>query len=336
MALIKTIAEIKEVLPKLVSNLNNASLLPNFNTVEEKYIVPLIGEALYEELVTKYNANTLSPDQLTLVKHMRLVIAAYGLHDEQAATHVLYTDQGIRTADNGNLPKAVGWEYKELKKYLCDRALDGTEVLLKYMWRKKADLPLWTASDSYKQFEGLLIRTGTDFDNIYKLYQPMRTFFAISRMVKDCQKIYLGTGIGDDLLSHLVKLTEPTEKEKVIIEQLKLALAYFSIHRSGKHYTVRFSDSGFTVVNEIMGGDREGEDSGRSGASVEMIKLSLKAAENDAKDFMLRAKRLAVSHRLSGESTSEFSEAFDKGPLKGYLDPKDRTSVNEKRKIFRF
>jgi hypothetical protein len=61
MALIKTLNEVKAVLPKLVSNLADASLLPNFDTAEIKYLVPIVGMDLYTDFVTKY-----SDDPLTL------------------------------------------------------------------------------------------------------------------------------------------------------------------------------------------------------------------------------------------------------------------------------
>jgi hypothetical protein len=56
MALIKTIAEIKAVLPRLVSNLSDTSLLPNFDRAEEKYLVPVTGRDLYNDIKTKYDA----------------------------------------------------------------------------------------------------------------------------------------------------------------------------------------------------------------------------------------------------------------------------------------
>lgn len=336
MALIKTIVEIKEVLPKLVSNLNSASLLPNFNAVEEKYLAPLIGDALYTDLQTKYDAVTLTADELILVKHIRLVIASYAFLDETAATHVFLTDQGVRVNSTGNMQKAVGWEYKELKKYLQDRALDGTEVLLKYMWKKKADLPLWTASTAYKQFEGLLIRTGTDFDDHYRLYQPMRTFYLIKHICKDAQKFYLISGLGASLVTYFLENEAPDEKETEILEEIKKALAFFTIKHTGDHYTVQFSENGFTIVNEAMGGDRESDASGRSAASVQLLDKKFKACDREGKNFILRAKRLLVEYRKSGTSAIEFNVAFDASKLYSYLDPKCKTSGNERRKIFRF
>lgn len=334
MALITQITEIKEVLPKLVSNLNATSLLPNFNAAEEKYLVPLIGDALYADLQTKYTGNTLSPAELILIKHIRLLTASYALMDEQAATHVFITDDGIRVAGTTDMQKAVGWEYKELKKYLKDRALDATEVLLKYLWKNKATLDLWTASDAYKQFESLLIRTGTDFSEHYMLYQPMRTFYAFKTILNDVQDEYVSSALGKDLLNYLKDVAAPSPEEKSIIRKLKKGLAFYTIYRAGEHFPVRFSDAGFTVVAD--GGDSEGETAGSVNATLQMIEIKMKACKREGQNFMARAKNELVKLRTATVAANAFTTAFDTGPLTKYISPEQQTSGNEKRKTFRF
>lgn len=335
MALIKTIAEVQEVLPKLISNLNSDSLLPNFDAVEEKYLTPLIGSALYDDLVAKYDGNTLTADELKLVKHIRLVIAAYGFLDDMAATHVFLTDQGIRVNNTDNMQKAVGWEYKALEKFLGNKALDGTEVLLKYMWSKKADLALWTASDEYKKYQGLFIRNGSDFNDQFRLYQPMRTYYAMATILQDVQNYYLVSGFGADLVSYLLDNDDPAEKEKEIIAQMKKGLANMTVKHACEQLPVRFGETGFSTISEITGGDRESDDSGRGPASMQTIKMKMEVCDREGKNFILKAKRLAVAFYNSGDASGDFTTALDAGPLKNYKDPRDKTSGNERRRIFR-
>ena len=337
MALIKTIAEIKEVVPDLVININSSSLIGDVSATEEKHLVPLIGDALYNDIQTKFNAGTLSDAEKTLLRYMRLVIAPYALQAKQVFKHVFMTDQGIRVAASNNLQKAVGWEYKKLEDGLSYLAVDGKEALLKYMFRHKADLPLWTASDEYKQFEGLLIRTSSDFDGRKKLFQPTRTFFAMGPTIKKAQKFYLISGLGEDLLYYLVKVAAPATEEKAIIEELKDALAHFTVKHACEDFEVRFDENGFTITSQLMGGDQEGSNSGRTGASIQAIDRLQKACDRDGKNFMLSAKRLLVAYRKAITDTTDFTTAFDKGPLKTYCDPKDQDSWNRKpgRKGFR-
>jgi len=334
MALIKNIDEVREVLPQLVSNLNASSNLPDFDAVEEKHLVPLIGEALYEDLVSKYDDNSLSEDEEAVLKNVRRLIAAYAFLEDLATTHVFLTDVGVRVYSTGDMQKAAGWEYKELKKFLENKAFDATEVLLLYLWRHKADLPLWTDSDAYESFEGLLIRTGTDFSEQYKLFQPMRTFYALKTLLRDQQDSYVLSAIGADLLNYFLQLEDPTADESKIIRQLKKGLAFFTIKHACDHYVVRFGDSGFTIVSEF-GGDREGDDSGRAGASAHAIKRLKDACDKDGKNFISKAKTLAIELRKT-DAASEYITAFDNGPLYKKMNASAWTSGNERRKIFRF
>lgn len=336
MALIKTIAEVGAVLPKLTTELNNDSLLPNFAAAEEKYLLPIIGAALYADLQTKYTNNNLSVDEQVLLKHIQLLVASYGFLDELASTHVFITDAGVRTTSTDNLPKAVGWEFKELKSFLRDRTVDATEVLLNYLWRNKGALNNWTSSNEYKSFSGLLIKSGTDFSDQYKLHQPMRNFYALKNLMRDQQDSYIVSGIGSALTKYFIDKAAPSETEKEILQQLKKALAYFTIKHTVDHYAVTYSDAGFTIVSEY-GGDRETVDSGRAAASANGIDRLRKACDRDGKNFIAHAKKLLVDLRKTISATNEFTTAFDAGPLKKKIDACEYTSGNEKRKgVFRF
>jgi hypothetical protein len=328
MALIKTIAEIKAVLPRLVSNLSDTSLLPNFDRAEEKYLVPVTGRDLYNDIKTKYNAATFTSDELTLLKHMQLVIASYALHDELAFTHSKITDTGVRRNNTSAQPAAYQWEYKELQNGLLEAAIDGVEVLLSVL---VAQAPLlWTSSTEYNEFKKLLIKTGLEFDAIEKLQQPLRTYWMIKTVVQDAQQNYISNAIGPDLLEYLRDKVMPTDEEKSILKLLKKALANYTIKHAIVKYSGRFDTNGFTVVS----GDSTGETAGKR---FDSSLIDLKIKEHDANGNSYLAKALNECYVWFGGSASPaFKDAYNAGPLESYLAPADRDKQNATRKIFRF
>jgi hypothetical protein len=259
MALIKTINEVKAVLPKLVSNLSDASLLPNFDAAEIKYLVPIIGMNQYNDIVAKYSADpqTLSAEEQKLLKHLQLLVTVNAFRDDMIINHVMWSDQGLRTITTQEMGKPVGWEFKELKNFFVNRASDAEEILLTYLWTNKASYALWTASDEYKQFTSLLIRTGTDFSAQFKLYQPMRTYYSLQSIVAEVQELYLQSAIGEDLLIYLRDKNAPSSDETTAIKLLKRSLALLSIKESYLKLSVRMSDAGFTTVGLSRTGDPE-------------------------------------------------------------------------------
>jgi hypothetical protein len=330
MALIKTIAEIKDVLPKFIPNNLDSKVLPNFDQVEAKYLVPLVGIEFYNSLVTKYNGNSLSTDENVLVKKMRLVACAYAFRDEQGYGYVNLTENGMRKilqAQNGELKK---WEFEKVAAGLTTLAADATETLLQYLYEKK--FALWTASEVYQNFQKFLIRTGSDFSSHYALYQPMRTFLSLRTVILHVQTLYITQGIGADLLTYLLALDPIPEGLKTGMDFLKTSLCFFAIMEACNQLNVQFSDAGFTVLN---GTSTDIEEAGRTTADGETLRRKMESANTRGNDFLCLAQtELVKYYNAEGAAAAGYKTALEKGPLKDFLQPKEGTSGNERRKIF--
>jgi hypothetical protein len=337
MALITTLNEVKAVLPKLVSNLTDASLLPNFDTAEMKYLMPIIGMELYDDIVTKYSADpqTLSAEEQKFLKHAQLLIASNAFRDEMIINQVMWTDQGLRTMTTQDLGKPVGWEFKELKAFFESKSCDAQEVLLSYLWANKVSYPLWTASDEYTKFTELLIRTGMEFNDMVMMYQPMRTYYMLQSVVRDVQDEYIAAGVGQDLLKYLRDVEAPTDDEKECTRLLKKSMAFFTVKHAAMMNIVRLSEAGLTTVTMMRPGDSENSDTaGRSGADMKMTDEFKKMNDFEGQNYLSKARYMLYVYRNGGTSGADFNSAFDKGPLVGYVKPGDRTSGNGERKIF--
>ncbi|RYZ62349.1 MAG: hypothetical protein EOO14_02525 [Chitinophagaceae bacterium] len=329
MALITTIAEIKAVLPRLVSNLSDASQLPNFGRAEEKYLVPITGRALYNDYKTKYAAQSFSADEKSVHQHMQLVICAYAFLDELAFSHSKLTDQGVRTMNTAAMPKAVGWEYKELKQSLQATASDAVEVLLQSLVALNSNL--WTASDEYKAFNALLIKTGTEFSQFIPLNKPLQTFWFIRSVVSDVQDNYIRTTIGPDLLDYLKDITGGSESEAYIIKLLKKSIANYTIRHACEKYSAQFSPAGFTVATTDSSSV---EDSGKA-TGVQLLDVTMKAHERDGKSYLLHAQEELHKWYNNEDATADFMAAYAAGPMAGYKVASERDRGNKGRKFFR-
>lgn len=328
MALTKTIDEVKEALPNFVSNLSDAASLPNLANAEYKYLVPLCGIDLYNDISDKYNntPGSMTADEVSLLKFMRVVSLCYAFKDGLASGYLTFTDNGITKMSQAGTTELRKWEYEKIDSELLTAAYDGTEVLLSFMLEKA--FALWLASDEYAKFKELLIRTGTAFDDLYKLFQPNRTFFSIRSAVADAQELYLVEGIGEDLLEYLRDLASPTDALVKALGFLKKALAFFTIRRCTEHYNVRFSDSGFTVASDT--GIDAANEFGRRDAGDKTIEIKMRACEESGQTFLSKARQALYDHYKAGAAT-EFKTAYEAGPLVNFVEQSDRTSGNENR-----
>lgn len=334
MALTKTRAEIKAVLPRLVSTLNDTSLLPNFERAEYKYIVPIIGPTLYTALTTYYETLPFvaDADKDNLLKKIRLVAVAYAYKDEIGLANLTITETGARKLTQGGSDRVYGWEYQELKNTLLDAAFDGTEVLLNYLFNTKATWGDWTTSDQYADLSSLLIKTGTDFNKHYTLFQPQRNYWTMRSVMADVQELWIQEAIGNDLLIYLRDKPVPTTGEAEAIRMLKKALSFLTVCESCKSFSVMFTDGGFTILGQKNNSTIE---PGAAGAT-DLSLLDMKTADCSKKgnDFLAKARFTLVALYGSVDATVDFKTAFETGPLTGFVQPADRESGNATRHFF--
>lgn len=336
MALIRTAAEAKAALPRVLSNLGNTANLPDFAAAEIKYLVPLIGYSQYDTIHGKINADPveeLTEAETALLPYLRRVVAFFAYLDDMGTDNAKITDSGIRTTESANLPRVFGWQYKELKNTLQSKAYDAVEVMLRFLFENKTDYLPWLSSDEYGSLNGLIIKTGTDFDSHYKLFQPMRSFYSLKVLLDEVQEDFLKPAIGEDLLQYFVAAEGLDDDEKGFIKLLKKAAAYMVIKKACQHYSVRFDGNGFTVLS----GDMENtETAGRTAADISLFEMKMNGCEADAQTYLAKAKKALATFR-PGSGNDAFNQAFDTGPLVNYdltITTKDRG--NDVRKIFRF
>ncbi len=342
MALIKTIQEVRAILPHL-SRLSNTASLPNVDKSGRKHIVPVIGQALYDTLNAHYNAApaTLTSAEQALLPLVQLPLIAFAYLDDIGLIHATITDSGIRRASTTEMPAAFRWEVEQLKSTLADYAADGIELLIGYLYDNQADFPAWTDSDAFAQIDGLLIKTAEDFNRQYRLYQPYRTFWLLKAIMTDVEENYLANLLGRDLVAW-IKAQEaiPVDTgsgEADIKKLLKKAVAFLTIRHACDQLPIRIDQYGFTI--SYQSGDTENPAvAGRGAAPASDIEQKKNAAERDGQNYLAKAADLlvAMAGGEAGDPPDGFQEAFQNSPLHVPVDSTPQTNGNEYRKIFRF
>lgn len=318
MALIKTVEEIRAVVPR-ISKLSNTANLPNMDKAAWKYIIPVIGQALYDSLQTKYNANTLNPAETALLKLIQLPLAAGALYDELPFMHTTITDNGVRTPETAQMRSSQRWEYNYLKAGLVSNITEGQEMLLSYLYINKADWALWTASDAYKSFNSYIIRNGMEFDMLYKLRQPLRTFQILKPIMDDVDEMYLVSKLGRDMVKWLKTQTTVIITENNapidILRLVKKAMAYLTVKHACSQQQVSFSDAGFTIpVTDVDLPSTEGV----TEANILAINQKMETANREGQNYLSKAAYYIkgwANGDYADTKPAEFTTAFENSPM---------------------
>lgn len=324
--LIKSIDEVKNVLR--ISNLDSDSSLPDILSAEERYIVPVIGQALYDDLQTKYDANTLSPTEAALLLRIQKPLAAFAYHDDLSLQHAQITDAGVRRMTTDNMPSAYRWEFDGVKDALLTRALQGIESLYDYMEKNAGSFALWTASTAYTRRNRFLIKNGIDFNDQYHVYHPFRTYEAMTGIMGDVEELYVSNLIGKDFFTALKALASPSTEEKKVIADLKKAVANLCIHHAIEKLPVKITDNGITI--HVASSDRG--DSDKQTAGNDLLQLNMKACYRDGQNYLTKAKK----YLDATASVSIFPVYFASENYSAPIADEDKVDPNEGRKFFTF
>lgn len=279
MALIQDQEQLREFLR--VNFINSESSLPDFDMAELVYLVPILGQELYDQ-VTAFQDEAAPADgaelpdrdaykvKQLLVKACRRVVAPLAYLLELPLHQVRFSDLGLRTIATTETQAAPRWAYMEVKEHLASAGALAIEGLLQLLFSKRATFPTWEASEPYKELSGLIFRTAGDFQRYYRVDQPYRVFWTLRPLMREVQDLYLASAIGEGFLQELLEKTgQLSAEESKALELIRKAVAQLTIQRAAERLSVRVTGQGFTVL--LGAGAPDAPNAGDAAAPMEAV-----------------------------------------------------------------
>ncbi len=213
--------------------------MPDFKNVQRKYLVPLLGETLYQTIENEAITNPSEPSELLELCLMAVTSLAY--YHDLAIGAVSITDLGLANmaaGDNGTIPR---WLYKELEKSFAQKSESALEDLYTFLLKTKPEG--WEMPDALNT----CITSGLEFNSIYKIDQPHRTFQALRPIIKEVEEMTISPVISEAFLEVLKEMSPDDDIKRKAIQLLKKTAVYLAISESCSMLPVRVSADGFTV-----------------------------------------------------------------------------------------
>lgn len=125
---------------------------------EERYLLPILGDQFFNDLKTKLKDNTLTNLQKTLIPYLQRVVSEYGLFEAIPHLTLIIESDGFKIISSGdgmddrkNLTNFTHRDAIESLKYKAEEnGRTYTADLIKFLFKKVEDYPLWKESDFYK------------------------------------------------------------------------------------------------------------------------------------------------------------------------------------------
>lgn len=317
MPLITTIETAKEFV-KLNYN-NSSSALADMAGADARFIIPLIGRDLYDQLLDEITNNV--DDHHELIQLCRAAAAPLAYWIDLPTLQTKITDNGISTFDNTSQQAAHRWEFEQLSDALADKGCYALEALLDHLYANAADYA-WTQPDDYK----LIFTTGKDFNIFYPLFQPYRTFQSMRPVVRKVEDEHIRASIGDDFFEELRDATAPTDEETKAIKIIKKAVAFLTIANSVEMLPVKMSSYGFTVLIRADEKPNQGEEQ----APDNLLSMMRNNADRSGQSYLLQLKEYLNKNASESVFATYYASEF-------YISPATTAAAidpNSTRKIF--
>lgn len=277
--LIKNSAELKAN-SETNSNVNYDSAKMSIKAAEKKYIIPIIGMAQYGVLDTAHNTGSPTPEQAALITAIQEPLASLAMSLFVPMSEVTLSDAGARRTGTEELPGAYKYQTANLKEALLERGLDFIEDLILFLETNQNDYPLWTASDEFKEYRTLFIRSGSEYGNFYTgVKHPRQTFMKLRAALLFVQENIIRPTILPDIYDDLqVKLSTAvigyTTNDKILVKHIQRAMVYLAMKEGMNDYALSIDNNGVTILNERNDGTMGDVSKQMAATDVQMTNLA--------------------------------------------------------------
>lgn len=304
MPLISTITVFKKYL-RVAYTSTTENGLPNMVRADRKYLVPVLGQSVYDALMAKVTAN--NTDWATLLDICRSYVAPMAMLLDLPSKQVQITDSGIKKTTSTDLENAFRWEYLELKNALEQQAAEALDELWQHLFTSGSTYS-WSATNIH----GTIIKTATEFKKYYlPLQHSYRCFAALQPVMVSIQDQLIHEAITEEFFVYLRDAATPSNEDKVAIELLKKAAAYLTIMASTEQLSVKLSSNGFTVLlNDASDAPYKGD----GAAPADNLSLLRSSCEKIGNGYMQQLKAYLNETATASIMPIYFNSAKYKAP----------------------
>jgi len=252
--LLKTIQDVKEKVP-VIGTMKFENFTPFIKQAERNYIKPYIGEALYNQIESAYQATTIAPPSTKLLDKCQEAIVMYMLYLWFPTGQISIGDNGVRISTTETLKTAFQWQIDDAKTSVLNAAGSAMDELVDYLManRSEADFAPWLSSDAYARIKACMIDTTKRFTELYgPLGNLWTNFVAIRSQMIKTQELIILPAIGKPLYTQLLsehKMNNMSPANTLVFERIQKALAPLTMERAITELSATIDKNGILIFN---------------------------------------------------------------------------------------
>ncbi|MGB0521429.1 MAG: DUF6712 family protein [Flammeovirgaceae bacterium] len=246
--LFNTIEEFQQYIP--VNKSFRLDRLTTFITqVEEAFIKPILGKALFDRLQAAYALSATDPLHLALLAKVQLPIAFLAWHRYVPFGQVQFSDAGFRNAQGDDFRSASKWQIEKIEAGSLNDGYTFLEQLLQFLEENALDYPDWDYADNHQ----FLISNAKAFNQEVFINESRLIFLKMLPQMKRIER-HIRSQISKAQFNDLkAKVADPTthwtDLEAELLEYIQNAVAHLTYAASIRSLPLEVDGKQLTIFN---------------------------------------------------------------------------------------
>lgn len=266
--LFKTTDDIRAFCPTFAGSVSWSVISPIVSLAELTYIIPAIGQDEYDDLESKYTANSITGKDAQLLGNVQRALSFFVSYMHMKINSVQHSDAGTFENTPANAQVSRQWKEQGSAEMFINVADESLDRSLAYLESNANDFPIWKASTAYTVSKELFITNATDLtklganiNNSRSAYMALRPYIliveesyiipAISQAMYDKLKQEIIDGNLSGVNTALVAKIRPALAQLTLVE----GIPYLNVSLTGTGLKVITTND--AITQKSMAGDKE-------------------------------------------------------------------------------
>lgn len=325
-------------------NLSIDQLAPIMLGAAEEYLIPWIGQALWNDLVDGVENNNLTAEETTLLPYVQRPLAWFTMFEYANVGEVMVSDQGFMRQETETQKTAYKNQVNNYTRYAREMGYHALEAMLNHMESATAGTyTAWEGTDENTRNREAFINTARDFRLVYSVKISRYVMETMRGLMLDIEEFAIVPILGTEFFNELktaINDKNETADQKTIIKKIQKAVAAFTVEEAIRRTIVKNTGEAIVVVEALEAQSNYKEGVGSS----DRLQLALK--HNDEwgnrhisaiKDFLNDNRATYPTYETwieTIEAAAEEAESEEENNER-YVDPCRVTSTRNKTSVVR-
>jgi hypothetical protein len=299
------------------SGTNFAELNVIIDNIEEEYLIPYLGIAQYNQLLSIVNSNSNSNIKLKFIDKCKSIVGAFVTHKYASKSEINLSSAGLKIIDGDGSKGPYQYQRNDYLKFFYKEGFTFIDKLLSFLFENKTEFPLWANSDACEKCSKLFIRSGSEYRQSIITAEPSIIYWNIVFKLQEIEDFNLYPVFGEDFITDLkVKHNNKTlsNKEKHLVYLLQKYTAYAATAAAIPFLQISLDSNGLTIAGSQTTGNDNSSSKKDAGFNIDKYASSCSNSASQfsklAKDFIINNTIVFPTSNLAQPSVVEDKKQF--------------------------